>query len=145
MSTAPPLTGQVLGQAHHATRAVLDRELAAIGISFAQSVALNLVAAEGGAVRRAALVAAMTAALKAEEPLVAVTVEELLAAGLLTGGPGLALTGPGRAVHERVRAAVATITTRLYADIPAPDLAVAGRVVDLVRRRADAELADAGR
>ncbi|MFC0007603.1 hypothetical protein [Micromonospora siamensis] len=145
MSTPPLLNGQVLGQAHHATRAVLERELTAVGISFPQSVALNLVAAEGGATPRAALVAAMTVALKAEEPLVTAAIEELLAAGLLAGGRRLALTADGRGVHERVRAAVSAITTRLYADIPAHDMAVAGRVLDLVRRRADAELAGAGR
>lgn len=141
MSTAP-FNGQVLGQTHYATRAVLERELAAIGISFPESVALTLVAVEGGAADRAALTRRMAGNLKVGEPEVAATLDGLVTAGLLRAeGAGLARTAAGRDVGDRVGAAVAAITARLYADIPAEEMAVAGRVLELVRRRADAELA----
>ncbi|WP_446214866.1 MarR family winged helix-turn-helix transcriptional regulator [Micromonospora sp. IBHARD004] len=139
------LTGQVIGQAHHATRAVLERELAGIGITFPQSVALNAVAAEGGVVERTALVGRMTGGLKVDESAVRTTLAELTDAGLLrtlpAGGSGLALTDAGRARQRQVADAVAGIVARLYADIPAAELEVAGRVLTLLKQRADAELA----
>ncbi|PWR07230.1 hypothetical protein DKT69_35210 [Micromonospora sicca] len=150
MSRTPVLTGQVIGQAHYATRAVLERELATMGITFAQSVALNAVAAEGGAVERGAvergaLVQRMTGALKVDESAVRTTLAELTDAGLLralpAGGSGLALTDVGRARQGRIADAVAGITARLYADIPAAEMEVAGRVLTLLKQRADAELA----
>lgn len=70
------------------------------------------------------------------------------AGGLLralpAGGSELALTDAGREVQRRVADAVAGVTARLYGDVPAADLAVAGRVLTLVKQRADAELAAAG-
>jgi hypothetical protein len=72
MSTTPTVNGQVIGQAHYATRAVLERVLARTGT---------------------------------------------------------------------IRASVSEITARLYADLPADDLAAAGRVLAVVTERANAELA----
>jgi hypothetical protein len=40
-----------------------------------------------------------------------------------------------------VRAATTEITHRLWGDVPAEDLATAGRVLDTVRARANVELA----
>ena len=48
----PPLNGQDIGQAEHATRAVLDRLLARTGTQFRGWVILNLLAAGGGTARR---------------------------------------------------------------------------------------------
>lgn len=142
--SSPTLNGQVIGQAHYATRAVLERELAPAGVSFQQSLALNALAAEGGVAARADLVDRMTGALKVEEAPVRATLDELTAAGLLrelpAGGSGLALTDAGRALQRRLADTVAAITARLYAGIPAEDMAVAGRVLTLVKQRADAEL-----
>ncbi|MFI6263504.1 MarR family winged helix-turn-helix transcriptional regulator [Micromonospora sp. NPDC051006] len=139
------LNGQIIGLAHYATRSLLERELAGLGLTFQQSLALNAVAAEDGAVEPAHLVQRMTGALKIDASAVLAVVGDLTDAGLLgrapAGGSGLALTDPGRAVQRRVAEAVTAITTRLYGDIPADDLAVAGRVLTLVRQRADAELA----
>ncbi|MBX7267041.1 hypothetical protein KIF24_14090 [Micromonospora sp. Llam7] len=46
MSTT--LDGQLLGRTHHATRAVLERELTRLGLTFAQSLLLTiLVRADG--------------------------------------------------------------------------------------------------
>lgn len=145
--SSPTLNGQVIGQAHYATRAVLERELAPAGVSFQQSLALNAVAAEGGVAARADLVDRMTGALKVEEAPVRATLDELTAAGLLrelpAGGSGLALTDAGRALQRRLADTVAAITARLYAGIPAEDMAVAGRVLTLVKQRADGELTGA--
>ncbi|MEV0155623.1 hypothetical protein AB0H57_18020 [Micromonospora sp. NPDC050686] len=139
------LNGQVIGQAHHATRAVLERELTGLGITFHQSVALNLVAAEGGAAPRALLARRMTAALKVAEATALAALDDGIGAGLLrtlpADGSGLALTDAGRAVQQRLAGVVAALTARLYGDIAPDDLAVAGRVLTLIRQRADAELA----
>ncbi|MEH0844605.1 hypothetical protein V6U81_19665 [Micromonospora sp. CPCC 205711] len=145
MSTV--LNGQVIGLAHYATRAVLERELARCAVTFHQSVALNAVTAEGGVATRADLVARLTGALKVGQTTARATLDELTAAGLLrelpAGGSGLALTHAGAARRQRIADAVADLTARLYADIPAADTAVTARVLTLLKRRADAELAGA--
>lgn len=139
------LSGQVIGRAHYATRAALERELTGIGITFAQCVALNAVAAEGGATARATLVSRLAGALKVDEATVGVTLAELTDAGLLRAlpadGPGVALTDLGQGRHRRIADATAALVARLYADIPAGDAAVTARVLTLLTRRADAELA----
>ncbi|MGO4749592.1 MarR family transcriptional regulator, partial [Streptomyces sp. 2MCAF27] len=53
------------------------------------------------------------------------------------------LTAAGRELHESTSAETAEISARLYAGIPAEDLAVAGRVLALVTERANAELVSA--
>ncbi|MDO3705703.1 hypothetical protein Q3W71_28945 [Micromonospora sp. C28SCA-DRY-2] len=142
------VNGQVIGQAHYATRAVLERELVGFGLTFHQSLALNAVAAEGGTVVPAHLVERLTGALKVDRSVVLTAVDDLVAGGLLRalpdGGAALALTDAGREVQRRVADVVAVIAARLYADIPAADLAVAGRVLTLLKQRADAELAATG-
>ncbi|MEU8300518.1 MarR family winged helix-turn-helix transcriptional regulator [Micromonospora sp. NPDC048909] len=141
------LNGQIIGLAHYATRTLLERELTGLGLTFPQSLALSAVAAQDGAVEPAHLVQRMTGALKIDASVVLAVVGDLTDAGLLgrapAGGAGLVLTDAGRAVQRRVAEAVTAITARLYGDIPADDLAVAGRVLTLVRQRADAELARA--
>jgi hypothetical protein len=72
-------------------------------------------------------------------------VASLAASDLLESLPGddsrLRLTDQGRARNDEIRSAIAVITERLYGDIPAADLATAGRVLSLVTARANAELA----
>jgi hypothetical protein len=46
-------------------------------------------------------------------------------------------------LHGQIRAAVTQITQRLWGDVPAEDLATAGRVLGTVLARANAELASA--
>ncbi|MFK4222090.1 MarR family winged helix-turn-helix transcriptional regulator [Streptomyces sp. NPDC019890] len=147
MSTAPTLNGQVIGQAHYATRALLETVLAPTGTTFNQSVALNAVAGGGEAVEQSALVARMTGTLKIDESAVLATIGELAESRLLETLPGdtsrLRLTEAGRALNGRIRAAVAEITERLYGGMPAEDLQTAGRLLTLVTARANAALADA--
>jgi hypothetical protein len=66
------------------------------------------------------------------------------AAGLLEALPGerslVALTGTGRARHRQVRTGIEEVTTRLFAGLPAEDLATAGRVFAIITARANAEV-----
>ncbi|GHJ48805.1 hypothetical protein Cs7R123_61470 [Catellatospora sp. TT07R-123] len=134
------LNGQILGQAERAARAVLDRLLDQDGIDFHRWVALN--ATNGAPVPGPALTARLAAGLKVAEAEAAVAVEQLTAAGLLADtGAGVEHTAAGAARFQQLRAAVGEVTTRLYGGIPADDLAVAGRVLQLVTARANAELA----
>jgi hypothetical protein len=98
MPPAPTLTGRDLGQAERATRAVLERLLAEHGVTFLQSVALNLLADAGSVLlERDGLVRQMTGSLKIDETPVLAAVDELVRLGLVTGGPGpecLELTPP---------------------------------------------------
>jgi hypothetical protein len=128
-----PLNGQVIGQAERATRALLDRLLAGVGTPFEQWVALNLTATTGP-VSAAELAARLRIPLdEAGSALSALTVAGLLA----RDGT---LTVAGRSRHEEISAGLAGITARLYGDLPADDLAVAGRVLTLITARATAEL-----
>jgi hypothetical protein len=119
--TAPTLNGQVIGQAHFATRALLDRVLAQTGTTFEESVALNLVANHGDLTLTTAKVLA-----------------DLRTQGLLSDDE---LTDEGRARFAHISAGIADIAARLYGDLPADDLAIAGRVLATVTARARAELA----
>lgn len=145
MSTTPTLNGQVIGQAHAATRAVLERLLASTGITFQQSVALNATADSGGAIDRDQLVGRMVAGLKIDDSAALATIAELTALDLMEALPGngtrIGLTDAGQALNRQIRAAIGEITTRLYGDLPADDLSTAGRVLTLVTARANAELA----
>ena len=51
------------------------------------------------------------------------------------------LTDAGQRLYGQVRAAVTQTTERLWGDLPAGDLATAGRVLTIVTERANAELA----
>ncbi|MBV1850139.1 hypothetical protein [Catellatospora tritici] len=135
------LNGQILGQAERATRAVLDRLLDQAGTDFHRWVALNVTANAAEPVPVAALAARMAAGLKIAEPEAAAAIDRLVGAGLLAAAAGgLTPTATGAQLYQRISAGIGEITTRLYGDIPAADLAVAGRVLQLVTARADAEL-----
>ncbi|MER7976819.1 MarR family transcriptional regulator [Streptomyces sp. NPDC095817] len=140
-----PVNGQVIGLAHYASRAALERVLARSGTSFNRSVALRAVSDNGGTVERAWLVGRLTGALKIEESVARATVEEMTADELLAepAAGQVSLTDAGRELFDSIRTAGNAIAARLYAGIPAEDLAAAGRVLTLVTERADAELAEA--
>ncbi|GGO29005.1 hypothetical protein [Micromonospora parathelypteridis] len=144
MSTAPTLNGQVIGQAHYATRALLDRAIAPLGLIFGQVIALNVLA--DGAVTPARLVHRLTSTLKTDEQTVHEVIAQLVDADLAriddgAAEPQVRLTDAGHATQRRVGAAVADITTRLYGDIPTDEATVAAQVLTLVTQRANAELA----
>ncbi|MFJ3883308.1 MarR family transcriptional regulator [Streptomyces sp. NPDC090077] len=140
-TTAPTLNARVIALAHHAARTLAEGALTRHGITFHQSVTLRAVSAAGGSVPHDELVAEIRDSLKTTEPLVRTVVGELLTAGLLAQEDSLLhLTETGRDLYGTTAAATAEIAARLYADIPAGDLAVAGRVLTLITDRANAEL-----
>jgi DNA-binding MarR family transcriptional regulator len=74
-------------------------------------------------------------------------IRELVARRLLHD-PGdhrapITLTEHGQRLHGQIRAAATQVTDRLWGGLPVEDLATAGRVLDTVLARANAELADA--
>lgn len=140
-TSTPTINGQVIGLAHYASRAVLERLLAPSGITFQQSVALNAVASSGDVVDRDQVVSRLSQNLRIDEAAALTTLDELAAGGLLETTHDLQLTDAGRTLNEEIRAAGAEIGARLYRDIPAEDLATAGHVLTLVTARANAELA----
>ncbi|KAA2264300.1 winged helix DNA-binding protein [Solihabitans fulvus] len=148
MTTATPtLNARVIALSHNAARALLDGALARHGTTFHQNVTLRVVVVAGGSIGRDALVADVTDSLKIDGSVVRGVVEELTASRLLEQDPAEAsrmrLTDTGRTLYESTAAESATIAARLYADIPAEDLAIAGRVLTLITDRANADLAGA--
>ncbi|MCX5212004.1 hypothetical protein OG689_22435 [Kitasatospora sp. NBC_00240] len=147
MSTTPSLNGQVIGLAHYATRALLERELARTGTTFVESLALNATADGGGSADCDQLVARLTTGLKIDDDSAWAALAGLTETGLLEEQPAepsrLRLTAAGQERQHRIRAAAGGITARLYGDFTTEELAVAGRVVATVTARANAELAGA--
>ena len=141
MSTAPTLNGQVIGQAHYATRALLERAIGPLGVSFGQVLALNVLA--DGPVERGHLVHRITSTLKVDEPDVHEVIAGLVDADLaqVDEPAPRVLTDTGHATQRGIADAVAGITDRLYGDIPADDASAAARVLTLITHRANTELA----
>jgi DNA-binding MarR family transcriptional regulator len=144
-TTTPLVNGQVIGLAHYASRAALETVLTRTGTTFNQSVALRAVSDNGGTVEHDWLVGRLTGALKIEEAAARKTVDEMTALKQLAEPtPGqVSLTDSGRELFEAIRAGGNEIAARLYAGIPAEDLATAGRVLTLITERANAEPAGA--
>jgi hypothetical protein len=147
MSSTTPilLNSQIIGRAHYAARALLDRELSRTGTTFHQSMALNAAAAEGGTAETSRIVELLTASLKIDGTTARDTVAELLATELfeplepLPGqGPRVALTETGRAEQSRLASVATEFGPLVYGGIPEADLAVAGRVLTEVIARANA-------
>lgn len=135
------LNGQVIGQAHYATRALLERVLARVGITFEQSVAYNVVTANDGKVDRSRIVDRLVTGLKIDAVAAEASIDGLVASGLLDAdGSQVSFTASGREVSEQIQAAVAEIIARLYGDLPAADLSTAARVLATVTERANAQL-----
>ncbi|MGW0772135.1 MarR family transcriptional regulator [Streptomyces sp. NPDC002835] len=151
MSSTTPilLDSRLIGRAHYAVRALLDRELSRTGTTFHQSMALNAAAAEGGTAETDRIVELLTSTLRIDGTTARDTVAELLATELLEPleplperSPRVALTGTGRAEQARLAAVAAEFGPRVYGGIPAEDLAVAGRVLAEVIAQANAAYAE---
>lgn len=143
MSDTPTLTGQDIGQAERATRAVFDRFLAETGTTFDQWVTLNVLAAAESPVDGEEVLGQLTAGLRIPEPTARTTIDEVTSRGLVaaTGDPvRLELLPEGRARVQAVRHGIAQIAARLYGDLPAHDLATTHRVLAIIAERANAEL-----
>lgn len=141
-AAAPIADTRVLGLAHYAARALLERVLARYGATFPQHIALRAAVVADTPRTRDELVAEVHDSLKADPAEIHAIVDELLAGSLLVAdGARLLPTDQGRERLATVAAETAPITARVWADIPAEDLAAAGRVLALVTERANAELA----
>ncbi|GAA3810634.1 hypothetical protein GCM10022403_050580 [Streptomyces coacervatus] len=141
-TTAPTVSGRVIGLAHYAGRAVLERVLARRGATFQQQITLRPLAAAEGPVEREVLVGQVAGDLKVDAAVVEGVIEELIAKGLAAAETSrVRITDAGREFHTEVSAETGEISARIYAGIPAEDLAAAGRVLALVTERADKELA----
>ena len=145
MSTDPTLTPQLLGQAEKTMNAILFQLLAGPGLTEAQWITLTLTAAGGGSTGRGQLAAQVAHALKVSEAQAREHLASLAAAQLLQdpgddAGP-MRFTAAGTEVFGQIRGATAEVVTRLWGDLPAEDLATAGRVLSIITERANAELA----
>jgi DNA-binding MarR family transcriptional regulator len=141
-TTAPTVNGGVIGVAHYAGRAIVEHVLARHGMAFQQQITLRPVAEADAPVERDELVAHITDALKTDPAGVHDTIEELAARRLVaTEGSKVLITDAGRDLYAEVSGEVGKISARIYAGVSAADLATAGRVLDLVTERANAELA----
>ncbi|MEU6716015.1 hypothetical protein ABZ897_31505 [Nonomuraea sp. NPDC046802] len=144
MTTAAQTFGTALiGQTEKALNAILDRQLAGTGITEPQWVTLTLTVVGGGNIEGAELVHRVSGATQFSQASVAERIAELTAAGFLRdGGDGrVQVTDEGHRRWTQVRAAIGPITQELWGDLPAEDLAAAGRVLSTVLVRANAVLA----
>jgi DNA-binding MarR family transcriptional regulator len=151
MSQTPTLTGQDIGEAEGAVRALLDQLLTGTGTTSDEYIVLRVLALRGPWTSPAALheYLAGQRQLGLDRRAVADLLAGLAARGLVTGvapdGPGPAeLTAEGTALHATLTAAIGPTTRQLYAGFDPDDLATAHRVLaDVVERagRLRAELA----
>jgi hypothetical protein len=146
MSSIPSFGAPILGQTEKALNAILHRQLEGTGLTEPQWVTLTMTIT-GGAVDRDELVGRVAGVLKVGDAEAQARIAELAAAQLLQvpddEGSPVQVTEAGQHLHGRIRTAVTQITQRLWGDLPAEDLATAGRVLSTVLTRADAELASA--
>ncbi|MEV4000644.1 hypothetical protein [Actinomadura sp. NPDC049753] len=142
-TTAPAFGTALIGQTEKALNAILDRQLAGTGITEPQWVTLTMTVVGGGAIDRAELIRRVSGATQFSQASVTERIAELTAAGFLRdGGDGrVQVTDEGQTRWTQVRAAIGPITQGLWGDLPAEDLAVAGRVLGTVLDRAKAVLA----
>jgi hypothetical protein len=147
MPAYPSFNAQVLGQAEKTLNAILDRLLAGTGLNEAHWITLTLAVASGGTVPGDELTGRVAGALKVSEAEARARVTELAGRQLLQDGGGdgapVQVSDAGRQLYGRVRTGVTEITQRLWGDLPAEDLATAGRVLSIVTDRANADLSGA--
>jgi hypothetical protein len=144
MPAYPTFSTRVIGQAEKTLNAILGRELAGTGLTEPQWVILTLAVTGGGAADRDRFTSMVADALKISEAEAKARVADMVTAQQLniTGqGSAVTVTGTAQQLHSRIRAAITEITQRLWGDLPAEDLATAGRVLAIITERANAELA----
>jgi DNA-binding MarR family transcriptional regulator len=144
MSTTPTFSPQLIGQTEKTLNAILDRLLAGTGLTEPQWVTLTIAVMSGGSIDRAALVSRIAGSLKISDAEAQARIDELAAAQLLevpnVDGSAVRVTDAGQRLQGRIRSSVVEITDRMWGDLPAADLAAAGRVLTTVLERANAEL-----
>ena len=138
-----PFGAQLIGQTEKTMNAILDRVLAG-RVSEPEWVALVLIAGSGGPAGHEQVTARVARALHESRETAAARIARLAAKGLVRAAPepgsAVRLTGTGQRLLGSVQAQTAEITQRLWGDLPAADLEVAGRVLRTVLGRAEAEV-----
>ncbi|GLY30243.1 hypothetical protein [Kineosporia sp. NBRC 101731] len=139
MSTA--LTGQHIGRAHYAVRALLEQKLAPAGFGFETWIPLNAVGT-GGPITPRDLIVFVTGGLRISEQRARESITTLVEAGYLTVDENheLALTDSGRQLWTRVDDEVRPLTGYLFAGFTEAEKATAASVLLKVTERADAAL-----
>ncbi|MGV9455451.1 MarR family transcriptional regulator [Streptomyces sp. NPDC003635] len=142
-TTAPAVDSRVIGLAHYAARAVLESVLAGYGLTFQEQITLRLVVVAEAPVTREAIVEQVVGSLKVDADSARSVIAGLTEKGLLEddGASDLRVTDAAAALFAESGAEISKVAARIYAGIPAEDLAAAGRVLTLVTERANAELA----
>jgi hypothetical protein len=145
-TTTPMFSTQLLGQTEKAANAILGRLLAEPGLTEPQWVALVITATSSSALDHGQLADQVGNALKVSRPEAEARIAELASARLLSMPDGdhatVRLTGSGEQLYNRTSTATMQVTQRLWGDLPAQDLATAGRVLSTVLARANTELAE---
>ncbi|MFD5770816.1 MarR family transcriptional regulator [Streptomyces sp. NPDC127049] len=142
-TTASPVAdARMLGLAHYAARGLLEHLLARHDATFLEQIALRTAVTAEAPQTPDGLVARIRTAVKGDPADARAALDALLAKDLLAAdGPHLVPTDTGRSLLATVGAETAPVSARVWDDIPAEDLAAAGRVLALVTARADRELA----
>jgi hypothetical protein len=147
MATPPAdFSAQVLGQTEKALNAILDRHLAGTGLTEPQWVTLRLAVMSDDTLDRHHFARRVTGGLKISDAEAQAHVDELAAAQLLQldgDQSPVTVTDAGHQLHSQILTTITPLTRRLWGDLPAEDLAAAGRVLSIILQRADAELAAA--
>jgi DNA-binding MarR family transcriptional regulator len=140
---SPPLTGVVIGQTERAIRAVLDALLTEANTTFTAWVGLRSLAITDPPPRPEAFVAELSHGLRIEPTEAQAALDDLVASGLVVSAAAapLALTSSGHERYDQIATRLATVTVRLYGDLPPADLETTARVLSIVATRADAVLA----
>ena len=145
MSSAPPFGTQLIGQTEKALNAILVRQLAGTGLTEPQWVTLTLAVMSGGPIDYAPYLRRVADALKLSDTEARAGIDELATAQLLKlpedDSSLVSVTDAGSHLHAQIRTGITEITQRLWGDLPADDLATAGRVLGTVLERANAKLA----
>jgi DNA-binding MarR family transcriptional regulator len=147
--TQPPiLTGQHIGQAHYATRALLETSLGKTDLSFPSWLMASFIATAGPVVTEAAAIERITGGLKVDDATAHNALDDLIGAGYVVRTtdatePSVELTETGGALVQQLLTATSGIAERLYGDLSPTDLETARRVLQTVTERANAELAAA--
>jgi hypothetical protein len=144
MPTYPALTPRVIGQAEKTLNAILARLLEGTGLTEPQWVILTLAATSGEPAERDQFTRVVAGALKISDADAQARVGAMIAAQQLqiTGeGSMVTVTDAALQLHSRISAATARVVEQLWGDLPAEDLATAGRVLTIITERASAGLA----
>lgn len=143
MSATPTFSPRLIGETEKTLNAILDRHLAASGLTEQHWITLSLAIISGGAIERNELVRQVVRQAKFSEHEVRTRVSELVDRKLLDDSASveLTVTDAGAQLHAQIRAANTELTARLWGDLRADQLATTAQVLAIVLERANAELA----